>query len=116
MLRALVLATAVALFLLGVLTVVAAGGDPDAIGSGWSLILLFGAVAVLVALERQRYRSATAARSGGSPGPGGGEDAERPLEPRFSATEEVFVDPTSGRRMRVWLDGRTGERRYRAEG
>jgi len=27
----------------------------------------------------------------------------------------VFVDPTSDRRMRVWLDQATGERRYRAE-
>ncbi|HEY3524110.1 MAG TPA: hypothetical protein VGK63_10415 [Candidatus Limnocylindrales bacterium] len=115
MLRALVLATAVALFLLGVLTVVASGGDPDAISAGWWLILLFGGVAVLVVLERQRYRSAAAERSGGSPGPGGGEDASHPLESRFRATDEVFLDPTTGRRMRVWLDDRTGERRYRAE-
>jgi hypothetical protein len=115
MLRALVLAVAVALFLLGVVTVVGAGGEIDVISTGWWLMVLGGAVALLVVLERQRYRSAAAERAGLQPGPGGGEDLDRPLEPRFSATEEVFVDPPTGRRMRVWLDARTGERRYRAE-
>jgi len=38
------------------------------------------------------------------------------LEPRFGSTEEMFIDPVSGRRMRVFLDARTGERRYRADG
>ena len=37
------------------------------------------------------------------------------LEPRFRPTDEVFIDPTSGRKMRVWLDPRSGERRYRAD-
>lgn len=27
----------------------------------------------------------------------------------------VVTTPSSGRRMRVWLDGSSGERRYRAE-
>ena len=115
MLRAFVLAGAVALFLLGVVTVVGASGDPAAISAGWWLIVLFGAIAVLVALERQRSRSAAAERAGSTPGPGGGEEPDRPLEARFLATDEVFLDPTSGRRMRVWVDGTTGERRYRAE-
>jgi ABC-2 type transport system ATP-binding protein len=30
-------------------------------------------------------------------------------------TDEVFIDPTSGRRMRVWSDNRTGRREYRHE-
>lgn len=30
-------------------------------------------------------------------------------------TSEVFVDPSTGRRMRVWYDPATGDREYRAE-
>jgi hypothetical protein len=30
-------------------------------------------------------------------------------------TDEVFVDPESGKRMRVWYDAATGQREYRAE-
>jgi hypothetical protein len=30
-------------------------------------------------------------------------------------TEEVFVDPESGRRLRVWYDQRSGRREYRPE-
>jgi hypothetical protein len=30
-------------------------------------------------------------------------------------TSEVFIDPDSGRRMRVWYDPRTGQRDYRPE-
>jgi hypothetical protein len=30
-------------------------------------------------------------------------------------TSEVFIDPTSGQRMRVWYDAKTGEREYRPE-
>jgi hypothetical protein len=30
-------------------------------------------------------------------------------------TDEVFVDPQSGKRMRVWYDPTTGQREYRAE-
>ncbi len=30
-------------------------------------------------------------------------------------TEEVFVDPDTGRRMRVWYDQGTGRREYRPE-
>jgi hypothetical protein len=76
----------------------------------------FGAVLVLaVALERQRYRSAEAERSNGAPGPGGGEPPGSPLDSRFRATNEQFIDPTSGHRMRVVVDPATGERRYVAE-
>jgi membrane protein implicated in regulation of membrane protease activity len=78
-------------------------------------LVAFGAfLVVVVALERNRYRSETAERSNASPGPGGGEPAGA-LEARFRATSEVFVDPTSGHRMRVLVDPATGERRYIAE-
>jgi hypothetical protein len=33
----------------------------------------------------------------------------------FEPTGEVFVDPETGRRMRVWYDGQTGRREYRSE-
>lgn len=75
-----------------------------------------GAVLVLVPLiERNRYRSAAAEQSGSAPGPGGGEAADAPIEPRFQPTSERFVDPTTGVPMVVLVDPRTGERRYRAE-
>jgi hypothetical protein len=38
------------------------------------------------------------------------------MDQRFRRTDELFVDPTTGHTMRVWLDPSTGERRYRAEG
>jgi hypothetical protein len=79
-------------------------------------LVAIGMVLMIVAvLERFRYRSEIADRSGLPIGPGGGEPTAQPLEGRFRRTDEVFVDPTSDRRMRVWLDHDTGERRYRAE-
>jgi len=63
-----------------------------------------------VILERNRYRSLAAERHGDAAGPGGGEP-HRP-EPRFRATEERFVDPTTSVPMRVWIDPATGERLY----
>jgi hypothetical protein len=30
----------------------------------------------------------------------------------FVETDEIFIDPTTGARQRVWFDPRTGERRY----
>jgi hypothetical protein len=70
-------------------------------------------VLVAVVLERARYRSEAAERSSAAPGPGGGEPS-MPVAP-FRPTDEVFVDPTSGQRLRVYLDPATGERRYHAE-
>ena len=55
---------------------------------------------MVVALEVTRYRS----RAQEERGPAG-----------FEQTGEVFLDPTSGERMRVWFDPRTGERRYEAD-
>ena len=78
--------------------------------------VLFGAALIVGALlERMRYRSDAVDRSAVPTGPGGGEPLDEPLEPRFAPTPEVFVDPTSGHRMRVFMDASTGERRYRAE-
>ena len=74
-----------------------------------------GIVLVIVAVvEISRYRSEPAEAARIPPGPGGGESAAP--EPRFQPTEELFVDPTTQRRMRVYADARTGERRYVAEG
>lgn len=73
-----------------------------------------GAVLVTVALvEITRYRSQAAERGHAQPGPGGGETIAP--EARFRRTEEVFVDPTSHRTMRVYADPTTGDRRYVAE-
>jgi hypothetical protein len=97
------------LFVLAGLGAVALGG----VGGLWVTIL---GVVVLVAviLERQRYRSDEADRAFEPIGPGGGEPTSQ-LEPRFRPTDERFVDPTTGHRMRVYVDPRTGERRYLAE-
>ena len=78
--------------------------------------LFFGlALIVAAAIERVRYRSEVAESSSAAPGPGGGEPAGTTLEPRFRPTDERFLDPTTGVRMRVWLDPVAGERRYLAE-
>ena len=103
-----------ALMLLGGLAVIVSG-VPGAAGGLW-LVVTGGILLLAVALERVRYRSEQADRLGATPGPGGGENPDAPMEPRFRRTDEFFEDPTSRRRMRVWLDPTTGERRYRAEG
>jgi hypothetical protein len=33
----------------------------------------------------------------------------------MSPTDEIFIDPISGRRTRVWYDATTGQRDYRPE-
>jgi hypothetical protein len=78
---------------------------------------LLGGLALVVAavLERMRYRSDEAERGSQPPGPGGGEPAGTTLDARFRPTEERFEDPTTGVRMRVWLDPVAGDRRYVAE-
>jgi len=103
-----------ALMLLGGLALIV-GGGPAAF-SGLFLVATGGIFLIAVALERLRYRSEQADRVGAPPGPGGGESLDSPMVPRFRRTDECFEDPTSRRRMRVWLDPTTGERRYRAEG
>jgi hypothetical protein len=83
--------------------------------SGFWLVVSGGVLIVAAVLERTRYRSEAAERESKPAGPGGGETPGA-VEPRFRPTDEVFVDPTTQRRMRVLLDSRTGERRYVAEG
>jgi hypothetical protein len=108
--RLVVLAIGLTAFVVGLALVLFAG----AVG-GIELIVL-GALFVVVAFfERIRYRSDTADRAGEPTGPAGGEPAGTRLEARFSRTDEVFTDPTTGRRMRVWIDSASGERRYVAE-
>jgi len=55
---------------------------------------LIGVVVVLY--ERRRYGSGQPA------GP----------ESRFRSTEEVFLDPSTGQRMRVHVDPESGDRQY----
>ena len=111
--RAGLVVAGILLMLLG-LGIIAAVRDVGIIGLQ---VFGFGAFLVIaVAIERSRYRSDDAERSNAAPGPGGGEPNEGQLDPRFRVTSEVFVDPTSGHRMRVLVDPASGERRYVAEG
>ncbi len=103
-----------ALLMLGGLGLAVSGVPGGFFGAFW-LILTGGVMVVAALIEVSRYRSEHAERARQDPGPGGGETAV-PLEPRFQPTDEVFLDPTSQRRMRVYVDARTGERRYVAEG
>ena len=98
------------LLVLGGLVAAAAGAALVAL----SLIAGGAILSVAAVFEVMRYRSEAAEANRGRPGPGGGE-SERP-EARFRPTDEVFVDPTTQRRMRVYADRATGQRRYVAEG
>ena len=82
--------------------------------SGIWTTVVGAAILIALVVERNRYRSDTADRAFDTVGPGGGEPAA-PLDPRFRSTPETFVDPTTNRRMRVFVDSRNGERRYVAE-
>ncbi len=82
--------------------------------TGLVTILIGSAILIAVVYERSRYRSVEADLRNDAPGPGGGEPVGA-LPPGFHATTEVFVDPSSGRRMRVYLQPATGDRRYMAE-
>jgi hypothetical protein len=90
-------------------------GSPGGAGIGLYPLFLGLGLIIAAAIERVRYRSSDAEGSAAEPGPGGGEPVGTTLDPRFRPTEERFVDPTSGVRMRVWLDPVAGERRYLAE-
>jgi len=98
-----------------VLGIVAMVSNPALAPAALWWVALGGLLVVAVAAERQRYRSEAAERKNAPAGPGGGERPSEPLEPRFRPTNEVFLDPTSGHRMRVLVDPSTGERRYVAE-
>lgn len=106
-----------ALFTVGAVMVVA-GVASLGVGAifafnGLWLIVVGGVLMIVAVLERRRYRSEAAEESNDPIGPGGGET--QAVEARFRPTDEVFVDPTTQRTMRVLIDPRTGERRYIAE-
>ena len=109
-----------ALVVIGFLLMVAGlgviGTVPSAAIGGLELVGFGAFLVVAVAIERRRYRSESAERTNEAPGPGGGEPPGAALEPRFRPTSELFIDPTTGRRMRVLIDPANGERRYVAEG
>jgi hypothetical protein len=107
--RAAIIVLGMLLALAGLLAASVGGG----IGALW--LTVTGVVFVVAALvERQRYRSEAADQPFEPTGPGGGEPTGT-LDPRFKPTEELFVDPTTKHTMRVYVDSRTGERRYLAE-
>lgn len=95
---------------LGGLAGIAVGGTSAAAGA-WGVIVGLTLVVAAV-IERARYRSDAAEATAEPPGPAGGEPTGEVLDPRFAPTDERFEDPTTRQRMRVWLDARSGERRY----
>jgi hypothetical protein len=66
----------------------------------WVIIAVVVVGAVIALFGWDRYRDNRKGADGGS--------ASQP-------TSEVFNDPDTGRRMRVWYDPGTGRREYRAE-
>jgi hypothetical protein len=110
--RLLIVAIGTVLALAGLVAI--AAGPAYASSGIWSFVV---GIAVVVGslVERVRYRSEEADRTGARHGPGGGEPADQPMDPRFRPTEERFEDPTTRRWMRVWTDPTNGERRYVAE-
>jgi hypothetical protein len=108
--RIVVLGFGLTLFAAGLATM-ALGGGGAFIGGFW--LGATGLVLIVAALiERMRYRSEAADRNGEPAGRAGGEPRGTRLEPRFRRSDEVFADPTSGQRMRVWIDPANGDRRY----
>jgi len=87
-----------ALYALGGLAVAGAvalalfGCGPAAIGlAGWALVLVVGLL-----IERWRYKPLT----------------ERAPGPDWTATDERFVDPETGKVVTVYFHAASGERRY----
>lgn len=97
-LRPFLVAVAV-LFMLSGLAGIAVGGRSAA--AGWWMLVVGGVLLIALILERPRYRADRE-----------GSDANGELRP----TNEVFEDPTTGQRTRVWIDPASGERSYRPEG
>jgi len=110
--RGLIVGAGIVLMLLGLGWIVTSQGTW---GTGLAWVAVGGFLVLAVALERQRYRSEAAEKVNAPAGPGGGEKRDELLEPRFRPTAEVFIDPSTGHRMRVLADPDSGERRYVAE-
>jgi hypothetical protein len=111
--RLIVLAVGLTMAVAG-LALLGFGGAASSITALW-LIGIGIAFMIGTLIERVRYRSEATDRSGEPHGPGGGEPVGASIEPRFRRSDEVFIDPTSSRTMRVWVDPGSGERRYVAE-
>lgn len=76
----------------GAVALAAFGYWPPTIGLGvWAVLLIGG-----LWIERWRYKPLSS----------------KPPEPGWEATGERFVDPETGRRVTVYFQPRTGERRY----
>ncbi len=65
----------------------------------WVVLVVVVAGIVIALFGWDRYRGKRKGAGGGSAQP----------------TGEVFLDPETGRRMRVWYDATTGKREYRPE-
>jgi hypothetical protein len=68
--------------------------------TGWVIVAVVVVGVVIALFGWDRYRGN---RKGGK----NGGDSQ--------PTSEVFIDPTTGQRMRVWYDAKTGERDYRPD-
>lgn len=112
--RLVALAIGLTMLAAGLAILAVGAGGPTSIPGSW-LAGVGGLLVVGTFIERARYRSDASDRSRVSAGRGGGEPRGTTLDPSFQRTDEVFDDPTSGHRMRVWADPTTGERRYVAE-
>lgn len=113
--RAVVLVFSALLAAIGLwLALIGSEGDVGLMLTGLVTAAVGVAGIVIIAVERLRYAS-EASEPPSTPHLPGGDDPGEALEPRFRATDEVFIDPSSGRTMRVYLDAATGERRYRVE-
>ncbi len=66
----------------------------------WVILAVVIAGIVIALFGWDRYRGSRKSASNGG--------ASQP-------TDEAFIDPDTGRRMRVWYDPSTGKRDYRAE-
>jgi hypothetical protein len=69
----------------------------------WVIIAVVVVGAVIALFGWDRYRGGRSNRKNA-----GDDSTSRP-------TDEVFIDPDTGKRTRVWYDPATGKREYRAE-
>jgi hypothetical protein len=100
--RTLLGAAGAIVFLLG--TALAVSGE---IVAGFGMLVAGGVLLLAALYEQTRYRARADEPAPAASGPGA-----RPPGAGFRRTDEVFDDPTTGQRTRVWYDPATGERRY----